>query len=594
MSLHPLSPRKPLLHATVAGCLTGAFLTLVSFLFLNAAFPLIAWVPALDRPLVADLQFLSKVFASLFYPGSGQGPLGLAVMFVELPAQTIALAKEFDIALPLSVRILSAIILGSWAAAFVRGAILDAALAEPAVEHVKGPKLLSGKVAAGSLQRAWTRRFGKVRDGVYLAPDVQMPRALEAEHILITGGTGAGKTTILETILDSALKRGDRILVLDVKGDLKARLPCADMAVLSLSDADAARWDIGRDILTRSDALELAIELIPQTSDPSWSSGARRVLAALVGLLQKKSASQGKVWNWRHLDTLLQKPVSDLHRLLQADYPAEASFIDVSNDATLKQAMSFYLVLITCAGLVVNACASSTSGRQVHGLSIREWAEGRSAQALILHQSARQPELSSTIARLVLKIVADTVVARPLLQGSDPVWLALDELPQLGRCAAVTRLAAIGRSAGVRLVAIVQSPAQLRETYGIEGAQGLIDNFATKIVSRVSSGKTAIEISSTWIGERTVRWSEEVASDARGTVRHEARMKDIPVVDPALLSDKLGLSCSPTGSMRVHALVIGHGNVARLAWPVGRWVNGASERKMYRSAGKQGVATPVS
>ena len=32
----------------------------------------------------------------------------------------------------------------------------------------------------------------------------------EYEHILITGGTGAGKTTILQTILGSALKLGDR------------------------------------------------------------------------------------------------------------------------------------------------------------------------------------------------------------------------------------------------------------------------------------------------------------------------------------------------------------------------------------------------
>lgn len=129
----------------------------------------------------------------------------------------------------------------------------------------------------------------------------------------------------------------------------------------------------------------------------------------------------------------------------------------------------------------------------------------------------------------------------------------------------------IGRSAGVRLVAAIQSPPQLRDIYGRETAQALTDNFATKIVGRVASGSTASEISATWIGTRSVRWFEDVGRDANGRARLEARTKDIPVVDPAALSSALGFTIDLAGRPGVYALVVGHGDIARLAWPVGRW-----------------------
>lgn len=569
MSLHPLTPRKPELRASIIGYTVAVLLTAAAFIIIDLIFPPVAWVPVMDSPAPAGPSFLLHGLLSLLDGGAAHGPIDFVIGLIELPERIVRMAIAFDIGMSLTVRSASAALVGLYAGLEIRSAILASMLAEPAVEHVSGLRLLSGKAAIRSLKTAWTRRFGNA-PGIELADGLRMPRPLEAEHILITGGTGAGKTTILQTILGSALKLGDRMLVLDVKGDMTARVPSADIVILSLDDRRAARWDIGRDIRTRDDALEFAIELVAETSDPSWSSGARRVLAALVQVLQRKSADHGRSWNWRHLDALLRRPVAELHAFLKPEHPAEAAFIDVTNEAMLKQVMSFYLVLITNAGLIASACAMAR-GKHGQPLSIREWAEGRGAQVLLLQQSPRQPELSATIARLVLKIVADAVVSRAMQEKPSPIWLALDELPQLGKCAAVPRLAAIGRSAGVRLIAVVQSPAQLRDVYGHEAAQALIDNFATKIVGRVASGGTATEISGVWIGQRTVRWFEENGFDSNGRPRRESRTKDIPVVDPAMLSDELGLHAGSFGKAGVHALVVGHGNVARLFWPVGTW-----------------------
>jgi TraM recognition site of TraD and TraG len=151
----------------------------------------------------------------------------------------------------------------------------------------------------------------------------------------------------------------------------------------------------------------------------------------------------------------------------------------------------------------------------------------------------------------------------------------------------VPRLAAIGRSLGVRIVAAIQSPAQVREIYGSDGAQHLIDNMTTKIVGRVASGATASEISASWIGSRTVSWMEETEQGPDGRPRFERRTQEIAVADPDVLANDLGLCSPPGGKLRIRALVIGHGDVAMLTWPVGRW---RVRRPAEAPRGRQGLA----
>lgn len=572
MTLHPLTPRKPEGLALACATFVGLITAVTAFCLVTTIAPPTAWLHASDEPIMADLVFLAAVFRDLFLAGIGDGLLALLASF---PEKLTAALASLDIRETIVIRIGTAGMVGLCLSTMLRKLILSSAIARPAVQHVDGPQLLTGGAGIRSLGTEWRRRFGKEPAGIALADGLHMPRQLEAEHILLTGGTGAGKTTVLQTILDGALNQGDRILALDVKGDMTARWPSNDFSLLSIDDARSVSWDIGRDIRSPDDAMELAIELIPETSDPSWSSGARRVLAALVEVLQDRAEKSGRSWSWRHLNALLQKPIAELHQLLANEHPAEAAFIDVTNEANLKQAMSFYLVLVANAGRIVRTCANMgarrNSQKSGNSLSIREWVSGKGPVALLLHQSQRQPELSATMARLALKIVADAAVTAANQEQPVPIWLTLDELPQLGNCAAVPRLAAIGRSAGIRLVCAIQSPAQLRDIYGREAAQALMDNFTTKVVGRVSSGNTASEISSTWIGKRTVRWWENFGSTNTGKGRSEERTKDIPVVDTALLSQSLGLHTDPFGRSRVHALVLGHGNVVLLKWPVGRW-----------------------
>lgn len=578
MKLHPLTPRQPTLLANISQTVVTVAVTCALFAAMMMVLPPIAWFGHLDEARNADMAFLVVlVWDYAVHSFSRNDLLGAMIQLIDLPFALASALSSFGVGLPIGVRGTAALLVGAIAGLEARQAVLANVLAEPLVSHVNGPRLVCGKAATRSLSAAWSKRFGGADPGVELVAGLAMPRPLEAEHILLTGGTGAGKTTVMETIMDGAVKRGDRLLALDVKGDVTARFPIDDFCLLALDDARSSRWMLGLDIVTPEDAAELATEIIRETNDPSWSAGARQVLTAILVRLQNEAAKRGKVWSWKDLDQILSKPVADLFRLLRQSDPVAASLINVEQDQTQRQAMSFYFVLAANAGQMAKAFVAMggacRSGRKSPGVSIRRWALGAGSANLILRQSRRQPELSASMSRIVLKIVADNAGSVSPAKGNNPpaTWLFLDELPQLGRSPAILRLAAIGRSLGIRIVAAIQSPAQFKEIYGVDGAQHLLDNMTTKIVGRVASGSTASEISSSWIGNRTVSWMEETGQDANGRPRSERKTQEIPVVDPQFLSNDLGLTSRSDKSPRIRALVMGHGNIAMLSWPVGLW-----------------------
>lgn len=573
MKQHPLTPRKPALPAAMMA--TGAFIAvfILGLVIHFVLLPPTAWLPAGDEPRTADLRFLLLMLDTIIGEINARPSLSSRIDgFLTLPFALVDALRYLDLQVSLAIRF-GAIALASLVAGMTaHKLVLDRAMAQPSVMHIKGPRLLGGRAAKSALSSAWYRRYGALRPGIALASVLAMPRQLETEHFLICGGTGAGKTTILQSMMSSVLERGDKMLALDVKGDVTAKIPTPSVALLSLDDARSRRWDLGLDVVSREDADELSIELIPDTSDPSWSAGARRVLACLVGYLQDEYRQTPRSWSWRDLEHLLSNPITVLYDLVLERDPATATFLDTSQDETRKQAMSFYLVLIANALPVVSACARMGS-KNGPGVSFRNWVAGREKipQVLILRQSQRHPELSATIARLGLKFVANAAADRTADTDPRPVWLMLDELPQIGKAPAVPRLAAIGRSAGIRLVVTVQSPAQLREIYGPDGSQHLLDNLTTKIIGRVSAGKTAAEIAERWIGKRSVEYWAQTSRDGSGEIRGERKTEDILVVPPEFLSDELGLCSSATGRPFVQAVVIGHGDVCRLEWPVGQW-----------------------
>ncbi len=90
----------------------------------------------------------------------------------------------------------------------------------------------------------------------------------------------------------------------------------------------------------------------------------------------------------------------------------------------------------------------------------------------------------------------------PLLKHQ--VLLLMDEFAAIGKVNILSRGISYVAGYGLRLLTIVQSPSQLRETYGHDGAETLIENHALQIVFAPKNPKVAREISE-GLGNTTIK-----------------------------------------------------------------------------------------
>ncbi len=90
----------------------------------------------------------------------------------------------------------------------------------------------------------------------------------------------------------------------------------------------------------------------------------------------------------------------------------------------------------------------------------------------------------------------------PLLKHQ--VLLLMDEFAAIGKVNILSRGISYVAGYGLRLLTIIQSPSQLRETYGHDGAETLIENHALQIVFAPKNPKVAREISE-GLGNTTIK-----------------------------------------------------------------------------------------
>ena len=84
------------------------------------------------------------------------------------------------------------------------------------------------------------------------------------------------------------------------------------------------------------------------------------------------------------------------------------------------------------------------------------------------------------------------------------VLLLMDEFAAIGKVGILSRGISYIAGYGLRLLTIIQSPSQLREIYGYEAAETLIDNHALQIVFAPKNPKVARELSES-LGNNTIK-----------------------------------------------------------------------------------------
>jgi hypothetical protein len=331
----------------------------------------------------------------------------------------------------------------------------------PAEIHVRGRKLTYSAREAARFLRPPRSFFRKsAAPGVKIHPDIPITEPQECRHILLLGGSGSGKTSVLWPVITQAVDRGDRCLIFSFKGDFqqKAEFP---FSLLAPWDSRSVRWQLGKDIRTRLHAESLAKTLIPTPDkDPIWAQGAQGLLTAIISEVQSKYRES---WGFFRLAQACSIALSDYDSLVQTvmtESPLARSFL-MGKDS--KTTASYLAQMASNLSDVVNLGVADFSN-QGSPWSIRDWLAGRTPNAAILGYLSESEELSGAYcASIIEQVVKQVLSFSDVSPAERRIWLFLDEVPQAGKIPSITSALEAARSKGCRVVLGMQGVAQLEE-----------------------------------------------------------------------------------------------------------------------------------
>lgn len=447
------------------------------------------------------------------------------------------------------------------------------------VNHLRGFRLLAGRQALRAGRSAESTARRSTEGGIFLAPRLPISLERETRHFLVVGATGSGKSVIIRSWASQILKRGDRAIFHDTKGDVLETMPVADFVLLAPHHDKSAIWDVAADVVTEEDAREFAAGFIPSSHDPVWAAGARELFTGAVVILQQVRPQR---WGWQQLHDMLVMEPTQLRGLMTRHYPPGVRYIEIENNVPTRMATSFIANWHAHVLGIVRSLARAWSGAKPQRISARDFLLSDTAdkRVLILQRAAHHATLSTAWIGAFVRVAANLSVG-PLLED-DPerrIWFVLDEFPQLGRLDSFAQILEKGRSRGVCCILGVQDLSQLSALYGPDVTKTWIASVGTKIVCRIEVGATAKTICDEWAGTRHVSWVERSWSHgpiklelgSQSTLSRQVQHREVAVLQPSELQSRLGVKATfPIPTIR--ALVFGMSEtILETRWPIVPW-----------------------
>jgi hypothetical protein len=558
---HPIEPHPSLAGARLFRNMAFlAVLLTMAVVFCTVMSPQV-WQHPYDAAVTVHLSDLWSFIKQANIPKLETDKIGdLALYPLRLVAALIAAMPPSDLVMPFVLRFAVACVIAAAAARPVFRRVRDAGPKRIAALHVNGPRPMWGSSGSVCLNATFQPLRRQTGDGIFLAPGTRLPIVTEKEGILLMGPPGSGKSVIAEGLMKQALARRDRVLALDVKGQLSARFARYRPLVFDLAGANSVVWAIGQDLLDDADADEFAASLIPDSRDPVWAEGSRLILSAIIQHLQSE---RGRGWSWRDLHTMLSKPPGELEPMIRKIAPDVAGMIMTRGEEPANFVLSLQFNLIAHVGATARRFAKlEQDGARPR--SLRAWAvAGQWRRPIILRYDLQRRDRSGAFVKLVLRILAGTILGGDVEDEHDwRIWLFLDEVTRIGidKSAAITDLAALGRSRGVRTVVTVQSPAQLKES------EAFRENFGLQIVCGLAPGESAQRVAREWVAQRTVR---DAAVPAGANQRSQEWT--IPPITVSEYQSDLGLKFNLWGRPFIRAAVLGLADIPIIVWPMRHW-----------------------
>jgi len=328
-------------------------------------------------------------------------------------------------------------------------------------------------------------------------PRLCLPNADLARHVLVTGLTGAHKTTALTLpVLVDAAGAGVSVVAFDLKYGERDSLAGAasewwrrgrDVLVFAPLDGSSLRWNPLATCRSLGDASEFAVQLFPDDGGESadygyWTGAERHVCAALTWALVTDGGARS---------------VARLRALAEAGPDAVAGYVrGHPRAASIAEHLGAYGAMLPKdrAGILQGIAArlESWSDERV-SLATADPQGVRPQDDIELARLRREPTLLlvgvpqaalprlRSLCQLLMRTLAAQMLRPRERNESVPVVYVLEELPAWGPLPGLADLLATFRSREVAIVATVQSEAQGESVYGASGWAAIAANFVTKI-----------------------------------------------------------------------------------------------------------------
>lgn len=411
----------------------------------------------------------------------------------------LSVIKAAEALNPLALGVLPAIAGAAGAAA--AGVIGWYGVHQPAERHVRGPKLhkLDHRPARKALKP-------KAQGGISIHPQIPISEEQECRHLMLLGGSGSGKTSVLWPIINQAQARGDKCLIFSFKGDFQQKA-VFNFSLLAPWDSRSSRWQIGKDIDTRMKAESLAKTLCPdpEKGEKIWAQGAQGLLTAVIASVQRQHKTE---WGFYHLAKACSLALSDydfLVKTVMEESPLAKAFL-MGKDS--KTTASYLAQMASGLSDVVNLGVADASSKG-KPWSVSDWLAGRTPGAAILGYLPTVEGLSKAYCSTVLEQIVTQILT---MDDCDPdqrrIWLFLDEVPQAGKIPSITSALEAARSKGVRVVLGMQGVAQLEE------------HGYSKNTLDIWSGQCGIKIVSNLSTPRDQKWASDLLGE-RDILRYQ-------------------------------------------------------------------------
>ncbi|UEO00466.1 type IV secretion system DNA-binding domain-containing protein [Acidiferrobacter thiooxydans] len=377
-----------------------------------------------------------------------------------------------------------------------------------------------GDTVRGTQVDSKTKRRGRSPDDQTSIGGIAIPRDSEAQHLLLVGSPGTGKTVVCEAVMDVIRARKQRAVVYDSTGEFVSHYyrPGQDV-ILSPVDSRSALWSPwaeGRDSFAYEN---LAQALIPdgQGENHFWAQAARAILRAALSATTDLAGL---------IDLIFAQDQEVLLMALQAQGlaglagPPQMLASSRGECATYVQPLSY-----------LPAPGPSP-------FSIRDWVKDESKDSWLFITS--RADVHKSIRPLISMWIGLAVQAAMSLPPNRQrrTWFVLDEMPTLQKLPSLDVMLAGGRKYGIAALLGVQTIAQMRDTYGRDAAAAVLSHPSTRLTLRVGDSETATYLSDSLGQRHTIRkvTSESQNSGGGGQSTSEQHSIEAAVLPSEILA----------------------------------------------------------